>query len=381
MVIIAALSFAYLLLACYCLNDLNGFRERSPVTPTFQPPVTLFKPVCGLDSETEENLRSFCEQDYPEFQIIFGLRDPDDPAIPVINKIIADYPERDIIRIIDQQLHGSNYKVSNLINMYGHAKHDVLLIADDDMRVTSDYLNTVVSPLADSEVGAVTCLYSGSPRGGIESSLNAMFINEWFLPSVLISKAMNKTGYCFGATMMVRREVLESIGGFASLVNYLADDYMLGKLVTKQGYKITLSPYIVTNIVEEKDFSSMLSHELRWARTLRTVEPLGYAFTFLTDTLVMSCLAAATLYAHTHRLLWPLLILGLATSLRVLFHQRVKRLLVAAEAGSIWLVPVRDVLTFAIRLLSFAGNKIQWKQDSFSVDNTGLIHSRQISDY
>lgn len=381
MVIIAALSFVYLLLAYVCLGKLNRSPEQPSAPSSFQPPVTIFKPVCGLDSETEENLRSFCEQDYPKFQIIFGLRDPNDPAIPVIEKIIAEYPGLDITHIVDQQLHGSNYKVSNLINMYGHAKHDVLLIADDDMRVTKDYLNAVVPPLDDREVGVVTCLYSGSPRGGIASSLNAMFINEWFLPSVLISETFNKTGYCFGATMVIPREILESIGGFQSLVNYLADDYMLGRLVTEQGYRIYLSRYVVKNIVEERNFSSMLSHELRWARTLRTVEPLGYAFTFLTDTLVMNCVAAVAVYAYTQQLLWPVLILGLASSMRILYHQRVKHKLGAGEAGSIWLIPIRDILSFSIRVLSFAGNKIQWKQDRFSVDNTGLIHSGQISDY
>lgn len=373
--LVAALSFGYLIFAYFCLGRLNRTSEHPPVS-SFQPPVTIFKPVCGLDSETEANLRSFCEQDYPEFQIIFGLRDINDPAIPIIRKIIASYPELDTTLIIDQQLHGSNYKVSNLINMYKHAKHDVFLIADDDMRVTRDYLNAVVSPLADNEVGIVTCLYSGSPRGRIVSALNAMFINEWFLPSVLISEALNKSQYCFGATMVIRREVLELIGGFDSLANYLADDYMLGKLVMDHGYKIHLSHFIVKNIVQERDFSSILSHELRWARTLRTVEPIGYAFTFLTDTLVMNCLAAVTVYLYTRQLFWPILIISLALSARILFHLRVKRVLNASDAGSIWLVPFRDLLSFCIRVLSFTGNKIQWKKDSFSVDNTGLIHSK-----
>ena len=181
--------------------------------------------------------------------------------------------------------------------------------------------------------------------------------------------------------MVIPREILESIGGFQSLVNYLADDYMLGRLVTEQGYRIYLSRYVVKNIVPDHYLNPLPREYVRWARTLRTVEPLGYAFTFLTDTLVMNCVAAVAVYAYTQQLLWPVLILGLASSMRILYHQRVKHKLGAGEAGSIWLIPIRDILSFSIRVLSFAGNKIQWKQDRFSVDNTGLIHSGQISDY
>ena len=378
MYIIAAvgiLSLGYLIFAALCVEKFHRIRKDSFISPAFQPPVTIFKPVFGLGPEMRENLRSFCVQDYPEYQIIYGLHDENDPAISIIREIMADYPGQDIELVVDNRLHGSNYKVSNLVNMFGHAKHGILLIADDDMRVSGNYLNAVVSPFADHKIGAVTCLYSGSPRGGIVSSLNAMFVNEWFLPSVLISHALKNDKFCFGATMAVRREILEQIGGFDALVDYLADDYMLGKLVADHGHKIYLSHYVVENIIQEPDFKSMLLHELRWARTVRTVEPFGYAFSFLTDTLVISCFAGAATLVYTHQLLWPVLIISFVLLARILFHMRLKFVLNSGDAGSIWLVPVRDFLSFFIRLASFTGNEIEWKNKTFSVDNAGLIYA------
>ena len=378
MIIIALLcilSLGYLLFAYICMERFHGLRKKSVPSSTFQPPVSILKPVCGLDPEMDENLRSFCEQDYPGFQVIFGLRDENDPAVSTIRKIMGDYPDRDITLVIDQSLHGNNYKISNLINMFPHARHGILVIADDDMRVTGNYLNTVVAPLADAGTGAVTCLYAGSPRGGIASALNAMFVNEWFLPSVLISHALKNDNFCFGATMVIKREILEQIGGLDALVDYLADDYMLGKLVAEQGYKIQLSHFVVKNIIQEPDFKSMLSHELRWARTMRTVQPLGYIFTFLTDTLIMAFLLAAAVFFETNLLIWPVVIICSILPVRILFHLRVKTILDARDAGTIWLVPVRDFLTFFIRLISYTGNRIEWKDKSFSVDNTGLIYT------
>jgi ceramide glucosyltransferase len=241
------------------------------------------------------------------------------------------------------------------------------------MRVPRNYLNTVVAPLVDHRIGAVTCLYSGSPRGGIVSTLIAMFINEWFLPSVLVSQSLKNNRFCFGATMVVRRDVLAQIGGFIALADYLADDYMLGKLVAEHGHKIHLSHLVVENVIHETSLKSMFFHELRWARTMRTAQPLGYLFTFLTDTLMIGFVAGIAAYAHTQQLLWPVIIIGTIFSIRALFHLRIQSLLNSRNAGSVWLIPVRDFLTFCVRLASFAGNRIEWKDKSFSVNNTGLM--------
>ena len=367
------LSLGYLLFAYYCLGKFHRTIKSYKTAPGFQPPVTIFKPVCGPGDEMRENLRSFCEQDYPEYQIIFGVHDENDPAMADIRKIIAEYPDRDITLVINQRLYGRNSKISNLVNMFPSAKHRILIIADDDMRVPGNYLNTVVAPLADHGTGAVTCLYYGSPRGGIVSTLIAMFINEWFLPSVLVSQSLQNNRFCFGATMVVRRDVLAQIGGFNALANYLADDYMLGKLAAGHGHKIHLSHLVVENVIKETSFKSMFLHELRWARTMRSVQPLGYLFTFLTDTLMLGFLAGIAAYLYTQQLLWPAIIIGSVFSIRALLHLRIQTMLNSRNAGSIWLIPVRDFLTFCVRLASFTGNRIEWKDKSFSVNNAGLL--------
>ena len=375
--LICLASVGYLIVAIVAVEIFNRKRKLLDKAETFSPPVTILKPIYGLDPEMEENLRSFCKQDYPVYQIIFGLQDKNDPAIPIIKKIIEEFKHIDVSYIVDQRLYGSNHKVSNLINMYPKAKYDYLLIADSDMRVSQNYLANVMAPFADKTVGAVTCLYSGSARGKLASKLNSMFINEWFFPSVLISRFLSPIKYCLGATMIVRRTVLDNMGGFKTLSDYLADDYMLGKYVVEQGYRIHLSDFVVENIVDEPSLKELVLHELRWARTLRTVEPVGFFFTFLTDTFVITCAVAMEVYYYSGHPLLPLIPVLFVLAARLILHKRTKHILNTKSAGSIWLVPLRDILSFSIRVISFAGNSVKWRNNSFSVDTAGLIHSEE----
>lgn len=374
-ILICVCSVAYLVFALFAVELFNRNRKKTLTAEDVNFPVTILKPVYGLDPEMLDNLRSFCKQDYPTYQIIFGVQNEKDLAIPLIEKVIKEFKNVDISYVVNSKIHGSNHKVSNLINMYPDTKYDYVLIADSDMRVPENYLGSVMSAFSDSEVGAVTCLYSGSARGKIASTLNAMFINEWFLPSVLISKLLQPIKYCLGATMIVRRNLLEEIGGFKALSNHLADDYMLGKLVSDLGYKIHLSNFIVENIVEEASIKDLITHELRWARTLRRVEPLGYAFTFLTDTLVVSFITAISVYLAFGHLLWSLAPVAFVLLARTFLQRRVMKITGSKHAGSLWLIPVRDVLSFTIRVISFTGNSIQWRNNSFNVDQAGLIHT------
>ncbi len=374
LVLMSFCAIGYLLFANFCIIELRKDKKRPHIPSGFTPPITVFKPICGLEQNMDENLRSFCQQDYPEYQILFGLHGDDDAAIPVIEKIIQDYPELDLKMVVDTSLHGSNHKVSNLINMFADAKHEILLISDSDMRVTDNYLHDIAAPFANAANGAVTCLYSGHANGSVTSRLNAMFINEWFLPSVLISNALKDISYCLGATMAVRREILTDFGGFEALADYLADDYMLGQMVTERGYKVHLSNTIVENISFEPDFKSLFLHELRWARTLRTVEPLGYMGTFLTDTLMISSFTAFFALLFTQHTFLPAAILGIAITARILLHLQVKSALGLNGKGSFFLIPVRDMLSFVIRIVSFAGNSVEWRNHTFSVDDDGLLH-------
>ncbi|MFT5426529.1 MAG: ceramide glucosyltransferase [Gammaproteobacteria bacterium] len=374
LVLISFCAIGYLLFANFCIIELRKNIRRPHIPSGYTPPVTVFKPICGLEHGMDENLRSFCEQDYPEYQIIFGLHGKDDGAIPIIQKLIADYPQLDLEMVIDTRLYGSNHKVSNLINMFPSAKHEILLVADSDMRVNKNYLHDIVAPFANVANGAVTCLYSGRTDNGVASKLNAMFINEWFLPSVLISNALKDISYCLGATMAVRREILTDFGGFEVLADYLADDYMLGQMVTERGYKVHLSHTIVENLSYEPSFKSLFLHELRWARTLRAVEPLGFLGTFLTDTLVISCMTALFALLFTQHSFLPSWILGITITARILLHLQVKSALDLDGRGSLLLIPVRDLISFVIRIVSFTGHSVEWRNHTFSVDDDGLIH-------
>ena len=228
-------SLGYLFFSFIALELFKYKKDKKVISGNFSPPVTILKPIYGLDPGMLNCLRSFCQQDYPKFQVIFGLQDENDPAIPFVKQVIEEFSNCDISFIINTELHGTNHKVSNLINMNPYIKYEYLLIADSDMRVSQNYLSQVMEPFSDEKVGVITCLSSGRSTGTITSKLNAMFINTWFLPSVLISRILQPMKYCLGATMIVKRGVLSKIGGFESLSNHLADDYILGKLISSLG--------------------------------------------------------------------------------------------------------------------------------------------------
>jgi ceramide glucosyltransferase len=335
-------------------------------------PVTLLKPICGPDPNLYENLRSFCQQTYPHYQVVFGVSDAADPAITIIERVIADFPNLDTALIVDDRLIGTNFKVSSLANMLRIAKYDILVIADSDMRVQPDYLGSIVEAFEDPDVGVVTCLYKGSPAGGLASLIAAMFINEWFLPSVLVALTFEKLRFCFGASMAVRREALEAIGGFEALADDLADDYMLGKLISERGYKIHLAPYLVENIVFESDLKALFLHELRWARTVRTVRPIGYTLSFLTYSLPVSILFLAVTLA-TGFASAGMIAVALAIGLRVFLHYGVRATFRLSSPATPWLIPMRDILAFLVWCVSFLGRNVQWRHGKFSLDSDGRL--------
>jgi ceramide glucosyltransferase len=368
--IFGLLSLSSLTYVGYSIYRVAKFGRRTAPRGAELPPVTVLKPVCGLDAGLYENLRSFCVQDYPDYQLVFSASEADDPAVSVVRRIIEEFPGRDIDLVIDSYQIGSNRKISNIANGYKQARHDLLVIADSDMRVNAGYLRTIVSAFGDEKVGAVTCLYKGRPaRQDLASRLGSALINEWFLPSVLVAAAFRDIRFCFGATMAVRREVLERIGGFPVLATVLADDYMLGKLVSELGYRIELSPYVVENVVSEPGIKALFRHELRWARTVNSVQPMGYAFSIVTQALPVSLLYLAVTAAS-----WPsVAVVGAAVSLRVLMQYVNRRSLHIRESLQPWLVPVRDLLSFAVWTASFFGNTVSWRTHSFTVDNGGQM--------
>jgi ceramide glucosyltransferase len=371
-VLMAYSSIAYVALAIWRVLELY---ERRQVQCQNSPPITILKPVCGLEPSLRENLRSFCVQDYAVYEVVFGVSDPRDPAIAVIEGLIEEFPHRELSLVVVSRRGSVNPKVRKLVDMQAHARHDILVVADSDIRVRPDYLRALAAAFEDPGVGAATCLYRGAPCGNLPSILSSMFINEWFFPAVHIDLLLEPLRFCLGATMAVRRDVLEAIGGFEALESYLADEYMLGKLTSDHGYKVELSPYIVDVTVNEPTLRDLFLHEIRWARTIRSVRPIKFALTFLTDVLPLSILVALAVDLDAS----GLCLVGLALALRIRLHYAVRVPLGVVGPARPWLVPVRDLLSFAVRIASFCGNSVSWRDNRYRVSPDGQMLVAQLT--
>jgi ceramide glucosyltransferase len=348
---------------------LSGRAERPPQRLAEKPlpvlPVTILKPLCGAELGLYAALRSFCDQAASGFQIVFGVRDPDDPALDIVRRLQRELPGRDLEVSVDATLHGSSLKVSNLVNMMRLARHDLLVIADSDVEVTPDYLSGVVAPLADPRVGIVTCRYRGRPRDGAWSILLAAFINDWFMPSVLVAAALGSRAFAFGATIALRREVLERIGGFRAIADQLADDYRLGELTRRAGLDTVLSEVVVDTLAEEASARDLVRHELRWLRTIRAVRPGSYAVSFVTFSLpvaALGCLASGGTA--------PAAVMLAATgAARVLLHFAVRR--PEGALVQLWVLPLNDLLAFTLWCWGFVSRRVHWRQSRYRVARDG----------
>jgi ceramide glucosyltransferase len=352
-----------------CAAVLAAWRfSRQPMSASCEgQPFSVLKPLYGAEPGLYENLRSFADQDYPDFQVVFGLRDRTDAALPVARALIEARRQHDIALVVDPQVSGSNLKVANLENMLPAARHDRIVIADSDMRVTRDYLAVVTAPLADPETGIVTCPYKGVPDGGLWSRLAALQINYSFLPGALVGDWMGVGGGCFGATIALRREVLERIGGFGRLHHELADDHRMGSAVRSLGLQAVLSPYIIENRVSEPSLASLWRHELRWARTSRMMAPSGFAGSVVTHTVVLAALAALVCEPIAAGAL-----LAASLLLRWGSAAAIARWLDLPRDG-LWLLPLRDVLSFAVFLGSFCGRNVSWRDQFLRVGPGGRM--------
>ena len=365
--VVALAGWAYLVLAIWRVARWQG---RACAAATWRPGVSVLKPLCGAEAGLYDCLLSFCDQDYPELQLVLGVADADDPAVVVARRLIADRPERDIALVIDASQHGTNRKVSNLVNIERAARHDILIVSDSDTIAGPDLIAKVVAPLACRKVGAVTCLYRGAPTGGLCSQLGALFINDWFLPSAVVDAGMRDVAYCFGPVTAVRRDALEAIGGLGRLAFRLADDFLLGRLIARAGYRVVLSGELVDTVVAE-NFASLIEHELRWSRTVRTVKP-GEHF--------MSCaMHPLPLFAA---LLWPYPAYGAALiavhlALRTALHCLARRRFAIPGPARPWLLPLRECLVFAIWALSFASSNVRWRRRRFAIGRGGTLLAQE----
>ena len=365
-----ACGYALLTLAALLRWDLGS----KTINAAHLQPISLLKPLCGREPELYEHLRSFCQQDYPQFQIVFGVRDAADPALAVVSRLVDEFPSLPIDIVVSSLQHGDNYKVSNLINMMSKARHDVIVIADSDTWVGRDYLAQVTAPLLDKDVGMVTCLYCDVPTPRISSRLGAMYVNEWYMPSVMLARLFGFQSYASGQTMCVRRETLEAIGGLQSIVNDLADDYRLGERIRNLGLRIVLSPYLVNAQHDEPDLHALVHHELRWMHTIRVLRPHSYRLLFLSFSLPLACVglllvdALPTISAAA----WSLFLTAIGA--RVIVHLRHRLHGDRALFSDLWLVPARDVLLFWVWCRCFFVSQVTWRGRAFSVDAEGLMH-------
>ena len=347
--------------------------QRRPSKARSMPPVTVLKPLCGAEPGLLEHLRSFCRQDYPEFQIVFGVRDAGDPACALVKRLAAEFPSVPIELVINPQLHGTNLKISNLVNMLPYARHDILAMADSDAFVGSDYLATVTAPLLDQDVGLVTCIYRGAPTGGIWSRLGAMYINEWYVPSVLLAWLFGYEGYVSGQTVCLRRDTLDALGGLRVLANHLADDHRLGELVRGLGLRIVLSPYVVDGEHHEPTFRSLTRHELRWMRTIHVLRPRSFRLIFITFSFPLAVLGLIAALSESSFSAAACVLFGISLLARLVLHFVHRLRDDRALVSDLWLLPVRDVLICWVWCRSFFTSHVTWRGNEFDVGSDGVM--------
>jgi ceramide glucosyltransferase len=333
------------------------------------PPVTLLKPLCGAEHGLEENLGKFCSQEYPNpVQIVFGIQLADDPAIQVVERLRTRYPDIDIELVVATSSGHFNPKVSNLIGMLPYAKHDVLILSDSDIAIPDNYLRKITSALDQPMVGAVTCFYRGLAADNFWSKLAAMGIDYQFLPNAMLAVASGLAKPCFGSTIALRKSVLNEIGGFEILKDRLADDYEIGRAVRLLGYRLAYPPVVLGHTCPEVSAAELFDHELRWARTIQSINGLGHAGSIITHVMPLAMLGAMLLgfsYPAT-------IALGAALAARLFQKWQVDRFL-QREEESFWLLPARDMLSFAVFIASLFAKQVDWRGLSYHVNADGAL--------
>jgi ceramide glucosyltransferase len=363
---IVSSSLYYLL----CLWSAAAFlreREAGKACPAQSlPPVSILKPLKGTDPEIYESFRSHCLQDFPEYEIIFGVSDPNDPAIESVRALQREFSNRRIQLVVSPKILGTNVKVSNLAQMLAEARHDHLIVNDSDIRVEPDYLRRVTAPLADSRVGMVTCLYRGVAGPTLGSRLEALGISTDFCPSVLAARQLEGSiRFGLGSTLAFRRSELEKIGGFTSFVDYLADDYELGKRIAGLGLSVKLSEVVVETYLPSYRLSEFFAHQLRWARGVRDARTGGYLGLVFTFGFLWALLAVAA----SRGALWAWTGLAITLFLRFAVALVVGRGVLEDRriVKDAWLIPLRDLLAVVVWIVSLGGHSVTWRGDRFQL--------------
>ncbi len=366
----ASSAFYYLLCHWSVLRFMDEHRADEVVCDA--PPVSVLKPLKGADREMYESFRSHCLQDYPEYEIIFGVSDPDDPAIDVVKQLQREFPDRAIILMVCPKKLGANVKVSNLEQMLAMARYEYLLVNDSDIRVPGDYLRRIIAPLNQKAVGMVTCLYRGAAGSTLGSRLESLGISTDFIPGVLVARQLEGgLHFGLGSTMAFRRADLAGIGGFQSIVDFLADDYELGRRIAGLGLRVQLSDLVVETHLPAYDLRGFLAHQLRWARGVRDARTAGYVGLVATFGLMWGIFAVAFARGAP----WSWAGLGITVLLRVAVAIAVGGFVLGDRAlpRSLWLLPLRDLIAAGVWVASFFGHTVSWRGDRFELKNGRLV--------
>ncbi len=356
----------YMLLAASVAARFMAVRTS---TANERPSVTLLKPLHFDSPGLEEDLSTFLAQDYQApVQIIFGVQNANDPAIAIVNHLKTRHPGIDIELVVDTRAYGHNAKISNLINMAEGARNDIIVVSDSDISVAPNWLSKVVGALLQPGVGAVTCPYTGLGGASAWSTLSAMGTSYDFLPSVLFGTWWGMANACLGATIALRRATLAQIGGFEAFRDFLADDYEIGRAVRQRGMRVTVLPLAVNHRCTEQSAVDLFRHELRWNRTIRVVRPFEHMGTMVTYPFPMALAGLALLGVGFYGVTALLAAIGA----RIVLKTTIERAFNTC-AGPLWLLPVRDIISFTVFLLSFLGQQVAWRGARYQVRPSGAM--------
>lgn len=372
LLILALAPLAYYLLAIFSgFRFFRAARRESGANLNFTPPISILKPIRGLDRETYENFASFCAQDYPDFEILFAVSDSSDPAIPEIERVIRDFPSQPIRLLIGSEPLGVSDKVNKLARMAREAEHEILLVSDSDVRVDPDFLGAVVAPFRDANVGGVTCLYRGLAEECFAATLEALGNSADFAPGVLLARLFGEIDFMLGAVMVTTKAHLAAIGGFESLADYFCDDFELGNRIAATGKRVVLSGAAVSVVYPREKLTEAFRHQLRWNLSIRYSRPWGHFGLIFSQGLPWAILAAvlAPSAAIAGVYLAAYLVLRCAMGLVVgawgMKDEAVRRY---------WrLLPLRDLFAFTVWIASFFPQRIHWRDREFYVREKRLV--------
>lgn len=376
--VVALVPFGYYLLAVYSARRFFlEARKRARPPDGFAPPASILKPVRGLDPGAHENFASFCRLNYPEYEILFAVSDADDPAIPVIQKLMHDFPERSIRLLVGAENLGASSKVCKLCRLVHEARYDLLVISDSDVRVEPNYLRGVATLFRDTQVGAATTLFRGMETHNLVAELDCVGSSAEFCAGAIVARQLEGVKFTLGATMATTRERLAEIGGFEALVDHHSDDFELGKRIAARGYRVELVPEPVWMAFPPQTLREYVQHELRWAIGLRHIRPKGHLGLLFAQGLPWSIAASAVAPSTAIAAAY----LGGYVALRFLMAWMVGvwGLQDPVLRRRLWLLPLRDALAFPIWLASFASNRIRWRGLEFTVEKGRLVPVAQRS--